>query len=134
MIDGVAVASRGVSQTSAPALPYIENTTGTADHRGIGVALRVLPGESKEIQITFARSVRLPFGKGGSYLDIYWYKHPGISSMPLKTSVRYPVFWHAQNISLESDESNGTFIAKEGGFEYNSNIERDTNYRIKFIQ
>jgi hypothetical protein len=76
----------------------------------------------------------LEFGKGGGYLDILWYKHPGISSMPLKTIIRYPLYWNALNLSADTDESVGTFIAKEAEFEYNTHIERDTNYRIKFIQ
>ncbi len=134
LLDGVPIPTRSTAQKNMPELPYIENADGTAQARGIGIALRVAPGEKKQIQITYARSQHLQIGKGGGYLDLLWYKHPGISSMPLHTIIRYPPNWKMNDESLNKDESISTFIAKSGEFEYNTRIERDIKYRIKFIQ
>jgi hypothetical protein len=96
-----------------PTIPYIENTVMSADARTVGVAIRVEPGERKEIQLTYARGIPIPDGKGGGYVDLYWYKHPGISDTPLSTTLRYPLFWiesawSPQDGSLQMMENSST--------------------------
>lgn len=134
MLDGVSIPTRDSKLKVLPQVPYIENAEGPENFRIVGVAIRVQPGEKKEVQMTYSRGVRLPFGPGGAFLDLYWFKHPGVSDVPLQTIVRYPIFWIASREAVVPDDAGGSFIAKEGEFEYNTKIQRDTRYRIKFIQ
>lgn len=133
-LDGIPIPSRSALQKTAPAIPYIENSDGAQPARSIGVVLRIMPGEEKDLQMTYSRGVLQPLGKGGGYLDLLWYKHPGVSNMPLQTKVKYPSYWTATNEVLAGTGQDGEFIAKESEFEYNTHIQRDTRYRIKFIQ
>lgn len=133
-LDGIPIPSRSALQRTVPAIPYIENAEGTQSTRSIGVVLRIMPGEERDLQMTYSRGTLQPLGKGGGYLDLLWYKHPGISSMPLQTKIKYPTYWTASNEMVMGMGQNGEFIAKESEFEYNTLIQRDTRYRIKFIQ
>lgn len=133
-LDGIPIPSRSALQKTIPAIPYIENAEGTQPSRTIGVVLRIMPGEEKDLQMTYSRGILQPLGKGGGYLDLLWYKHPGISGMPLLTKVKYPTYWTASNEAITAEGQDGEFIAKESEFEYNTLIQSDTRYRIKFIQ
>lgn len=134
MLDGVSIPSRKEGTKGLPTIPYIENTVLFPDARSVGVAIRVDPGERKEIQLTYARGIPIPDGQGGGYVDLYWYKHPGISDTPLSTTLRYPLFWITQKEDVSGSHHDGSFIANDGEFEYNTQIQRDTRYRFKFIR
>lgn len=144
-VDGAVVVSRAQGKKQKPELPYVENSDGPVDTRTIGVALSIPPGAQKQLRIMYTRGTRLIFGKGGGYLDTLWYKHPGISDMSLRTIIRYPIYWIASNEGLISSQtrqlsnhnkqlSTGTFVAKEGEFEYNNQVSEDSHIRFKFIK
>jgi hypothetical protein len=132
-LDGAPVPSRNKDAKNLPVLPYIEKAeTSPPDSQGIGVAFSVAPGTEKQVRISYKRMRPMVFGRGGGYLDLIWYKHPGVSDNQAKTIIRYPIFWVA------TDESSAKEIpvnlANDGQLEYNTTILKDESLRIKFTK
>ena len=142
-LDGQPVKSRDAKQKTVPTVPYIETTQAPDGARGIGVAFSVDPGVERTLRISYTRSARLSFGRGGATLDLLYYKHPGVSDQTLSTTIHYPLYWWAQD---ESPREEGTIVsgfvssltgvpslvAKEGQLGYNTTIVQDQSNRILF--
>jgi hypothetical protein len=127
-LDGQPIHSRDPKLKGVPVIPYVENTT-TSSLRGVGVAMEVPAGTQRTLRITVSRSQVLPFGRGGSVLDLMYYKHPGISDEAVNTIIRYPLYW-----SVTPENITQTFLAKEGQLEYNSTILQDQIIRLRFTK
>ncbi|HUD20028.1 MAG TPA: DUF4012 domain-containing protein [Patescibacteria group bacterium] len=142
-LDGQPVPSRDPKQKIAPRVPYIETTQAPEGARGIGVAFSIDPGVERTLRISYKRSTRLSFGRGGATLDLLYYKHPGVSDQNLSTVIQYPLYWGAQDESPRQEETvaggflsgssqSPSLVAKEGQLEYNTTIVQDQSNRILF--
>jgi hypothetical protein len=128
-LDGQPIHSRDPKLKGIPAIPYVENTIVTSDLMGLGVAIEVPAGTQRTLRVTVSRITPLPFGRGGSVLDLLYYKHPGISDEGMDTIIRYPIYW-----TVTPENTNQTFLAKEGQLEYNSTILQDQIIRLRFTK
>jgi hypothetical protein len=128
-LDGVPIRTRSPKAVGVPRIPYIENIQEAAGVRVIGVAMEVPPGTKHTIRISFSRLHPISFGRGGATIDLFYYKHPGISDETVGTIVRYPIYW-----SIVPEQNGQAFLAKEGQLEYNSTILQDQIIRLRIIK
>jgi hypothetical protein len=91
--------------------------------------MEVPPGTKHTIRISFSRLHPISFGRGGATIDLFYYKHPGISDETVGTIVRYPIYW-----SIVPEQNGQAFLAKEGQLEYNSTILQDQIIRLRIIK
>ena len=128
-IDGIPIHTRNPKNIASQQIPYIETIQENPSLKGIGVAAQILPGTKHTIRITLSRIRPLPFGRGGTVLDLLYYKHPGIEDETVQTIVRYPVYW-----TVVPEGRGQAFLAKEGQLEYNSTILFDQIIRLHFTK
>jgi hypothetical protein len=135
-LDGTPIPSRDVKSKKTPTMPYIEAGDGPTNAHTVGVAFDVQPGSERHIRISYKHAAPLSFGRGGAYMDLLWYKHPGISDTIAKTVIRYPIFWVATDETKEvlPGSDRPSFLAKDGQFEYNTTILKDQFIRLKFTK
>ncbi len=144
-LDGQPIPTRNSKQKGPPTVPYIENTDSSVNARAIGVAVNIPAGTEHTIRVTFKRGSKISFGRGGSVLDLLYYKHPGVSDQTMKTLIHYPLYWTASDeskdfgrgvmsaVSLQG-QTGQSFLAKEGQLEYNNTILQDQVIRVRFVQ
>ncbi len=137
-LDGATVPSRKTTDTTRPEFPYIERVDAPEKMTGLGAAIEIAPGASRQVKITYKRGIVFPMtlNRGSeAVLDVMYSKQPGVSGMPLVTRVYYPAGWHMSDESriLGTDRS-GALIAKEGEFEYNNTVSADQFVRVRFLQ
>ncbi len=134
-IGAVSVARRDITMKH-PAPPYVEKLDSVSGLFTIGIALTVPPGAETAVSIQFSRAGHLTFGGDGAMLDLFTQKQAGLSDIGLTTTVRYPVFW----LATEEGEQGRQFksatrsIAKDGQFQYNTVLSRDSATRLHFQQ
>ena len=136
-VDNQKVVSRDKTDTVVRDVPYIESTDGVDGTVTIGVAFAVMPGVKNNLMISYVRGKKMQFNKAGGMLDTIWYKQPGVRTIDLKTTVRYPLYWVATHLPelsgvLGGQENTTTFVAKDGELEYNTQVQTDQRIRIKF--
>jgi hypothetical protein len=112
---------------------YIENSVSEGGLRAVGVAVDIQPGTKHTIRVTLTRTTPLVFGRGGTVLDVFNSKHPGVSDETIHTTIRYPIYWKVTDES-KVKEVTQTLVAKEGQLEYNSTISQDQMIRLRFMK
>lgn len=133
-LDDTVISSQKRIVKQIPTLPYIEVSDGPSGSYAIGLAFSVTPGTQKKLEVSYTRTKKLPFGKGGGIIDLLWYKHPGVEDMPTKTIITYPLYWIATNESALGSGEEPLLVAKDGKLEYNNTLRTDQQIRIKFIK
>lgn len=133
-LDGVPIHSRDPKVKGQPALPYIEPSIGPVNVHIIGIAVAIAPGTDHTIRVSFARANALMFGRGGAVLDLFNYKHPGISDEAVKTVIHYPMYWETHDESTSGMGVPSTSLAKDGQVEYNTTILEDQLIRLRFTK
>lgn len=131
-LDGVAIGSSGKTVKLPRVLPYIEQSLMASGRSVWGVAIDVPPASEKKILVSLRHEKPLAFGVGGSILDVYDQKQPGVTGAELSVSVSYPLGWTA-GVEGGSAKKEG-FIAKDGQFQYNTILTRDKFTRIRFTR
>lgn len=124
MIDGVIVPSRD-ADVSFPTLPYLEPAEKMMWAQGIGVAFEVGAGTKSTLRISYKRQEQVK-----EFLDLAQYKQAGLSDVTQVTTVTFPAVW---KVEQKSPKGHG-MIASSGQLEYNSTIQSDFSYRIRFVK
>jgi len=128
-IDGVKVLSRNLRVSAVPAPPYVEPVESKTDLQGIGITLDVDIGEAKSVSVTYTRTRQLLFGRGESFLDISYPKHPGIEDEQMSMTLRYPATFRV----TPADTTN-QLVAKDGQLQYNTVITNDQSIHIRITK
>jgi hypothetical protein len=129
-LDGVPIASRDVKDKALPTLPYIESVEGVPGFSALGAAIEIPPGTNRRLRISYARRSLLVVNQKEAILDVGYIKQSGMSDVKLSTTIHYPIFWKAKDLS--AGEPN--LVAKDGQFEYNTSLLADQFIRVQFTK
>ena len=129
-IDGKPVPMKDENEKKQT-LPYGELDMTIPGVTGIALAFEVEPGRERIISASTAYKETMLSGTKEGLMTIYEQKQPGVDSVPTTTSIEYPAVWNAQ---MFSPVKNSDVIANKGYLRYNTNLQTDSEFSVRFIR
>ncbi len=143
-IDGEIIRSKAPTRQGLP-FPQPPYTTVEEAKGGlsvIGLAFDVPPNAERRVVVSYQRMLPFVPDDDGNLFHVYHQKQPGVSSVPLQTTITYPIFWTGREEATTNSPcsvcqqtgSKQVFLAKEAQLLYNTTLSRDNTIRIRFTK